>query len=81
MNTAETTARPPARSPSRAAERMRCLRKRRRRGVRCVEILVNQVDIEALVHKRLLDPARREDGEAIQEALHDLLFSLWADGA
>ncbi len=58
---------------------MRLYRTRRRRGVRCIEILVNESDIETLVRRRLLDPARRNDGDAIQEAIHDLFFSLADD--
>ena len=65
--------------PSPTAKRMRLHRARRRRGVRCVDILVNECDIEALVRRRLLDPARRNDCEAIRDAIHDLLFTLACD--
>ena len=51
-------------------------RARRRRGVRCIQVLVNESDIDALVRKRLLDPGCREDGSAIRDAMHDLLFTL-----
>ena len=76
MNTTATTAGISAGSPSAAARRMRLHRARRRRGVRCIQVLVNESDIDALVRKRLLDPGCREDGSAIRDAMHDLLFTL-----
>jgi len=76
MNTTATTAGISAGSPSAAAKRMRLQRSRRRRGVRCIQVLVNESDIDALVRKRLLDPGCREDGSAIRDAMHDLLFTL-----
>ena len=79
MNTTATTAGISAGSPSPTAKRTRLYRARRRRGIRCVDILVNGCDIEVLVRKRLLDPARRNDGDAIRDAIHDLLFTLACD--
>ena len=60
---------------------MRLYRVRRRRGIRCIEIQVHATYIDALVRKGLLDPARREDGEAIREAIYDLLFCFSTDDA
>lgn len=81
MSAPDTTAPFPARSPSPTAERMRRHRARRRKRIRFIEILVHESAVETLVRKQLLDPARREDGEAIREAIYDLLFSLSIDDA
>jgi hypothetical protein len=40
---------PPSRSPSPAAQRMRHHRKQRRQGLRSVRILLDEMDIDALI--------------------------------
>lgn len=81
MSASDTTAPFPARSPTPTAERMRLYRRRRRRGIRCLDIAVHESTVEALIRKRLLDPARRGDPDAIREAIHDLLFCSSTDDA
>jgi hypothetical protein len=76
MSTVETTGTAAARPPSATAQRVRVHRARRRRGCRSIAILVHESDIEALVRKQLLDPERRNDRDAIQAAIHDLLYSV-----
>jgi hypothetical protein len=79
MSTTATTTGISAGSQSASAKRMRLHRARRRRGARCVDILVRESDIEALVRRQLLDPAHRNEGEAIRQAIQDLLFTLVYD--
>ena len=59
-------------SPS-SAERMRLHRKRRHRGLHHVGILLHVTEIEALVRKGYLQPHQRENTEALQAAVCDLL--------
>jgi hypothetical protein len=68
------------RSPS-PAERMRLHRKRRRRGLRHVGILLHVTEIEALVRKGHLESDQRENIEALQCAVCDLLAQALEDSA
>ncbi len=52
-----------------AAERMRAYRKRQRRGLRCVRVLIGPVEIDGLIKKHYLDPADRDNLEALAAAL------------
>jgi hypothetical protein len=58
---------------------MRLHRTRRRQGIRSVRILVDKWDIETLIRKQCLDPAEREDADAVRGAFQDLLFELSRD--
>jgi hypothetical protein len=58
----------PLRSPS-AAERMRALRKRRRKGLRYVRIQVGATEIDGLIRKTYLEQKDRDDPDAIRLAI------------
>ena len=60
-------------SPSRAAERMRLHRERRRRGLRSVTIEVRDSEVHTLVARRLLAPEEQGDRRALRRAIHKLL--------
>ena len=57
---------------SRAAERMRRHRARRRLGCRCVQVEVAEFDVAGLVRLGHLDPRERDDPIAIGDALYRL---------
>jgi hypothetical protein len=57
-----------------AAERMRAYRRRRRYGLRCVDVQVGRAELDGLVEKGYLPPDKREDVHAIGLAVNDLLF-------
>lgn len=59
-----------------AAERMRRSRARRRGGMRVIPFEVRTAEVEALVRAGLLDPARRDDRNAIAAALGKLMDQL-----
>jgi hypothetical protein len=63
---------PAPRSP--AAERMRLYRKRRRRGVICLQIELRETVIDGLIAKELLEPEKRHDPDALQSAIYDFFF-------
>ena len=69
---AELTVTPPTTEITRsaAAERMRRHRERRRDGLRCLTIELRETEIDALVRMRLLEKERRNDANAIIEALY-----------
>jgi hypothetical protein len=69
----DTTSRP-TRSSSPAAQRMRRYRKQRRQGLRSVRILLDEMDIDALIRMRLLKEDERRDIEALQVAVTGLLY-------
>ncbi len=56
-----------------AAERMRRHRQRRRDGLRCLIIELRETEIKSLVRQGLLSRERRDDSEAVSEALYELL--------
>ena len=55
------------------AERVRLLRERRRRGLRCLTIEIRDREIDALVRHGLLDGEKRDDTTAIRAAFHQYL--------
>jgi hypothetical protein len=65
---------PPSRPPSPAAQRMRRYRKQRKQGLRPVRILLDEMDIEALIRLRLLKEDERQDVEALETAVTGLLY-------
>jgi len=56
-------------------------RKHHRRGLRHVSIQLLVTEIEALVRKGYLPPDQRENTEALQIAVCDLLFQALGDSA
>jgi hypothetical protein len=68
-----------AKSASPAARRMRVSRSRRRHGRRVVPFEVRDLEVHRLIDLKLLDPARRDDREAIADALGALLDCLPAE--
>ena len=71
MSTGHT---PPARSSSPAAERMRLHRKRRREGMRYVQIPLHKSEVEDLIRLRLLQREQREDAQALQAAVLTIVY-------
>ena len=63
---------------SRAAERMRRHRERRRDGLRCLSIELRETEIDALISKGLLPAETRNSLKAIREALYAHLDSTLA---
>ena len=59
--------------PLTPAARMRTYRKRRRNGLHYVQILLGPAEIEALVRTRLLNEDRRQDPEALRNAIQGFL--------
>ena len=55
---------------SRAAERMRIHRQRRKVGLRCLTIELRETEIDALIRKGLLKPEVRHEAKAVVEALY-----------
>jgi hypothetical protein len=58
---------------TRAAERMRRYRQRRRTGLRSATIDVREAEIDQLIRYRLLASANRGDPIELRKALHGLL--------
>ena len=69
----DTTSRP-TRSSSPAAQRMRRYRKQRRQGLRPVRILLDEMDIDALIRMGFLKEDQRQDVEALQTAVLTLVY-------
>jgi hypothetical protein len=57
-------------SISPAAARMRVHRARRREGLRAVQVLLREGEIDALIQLRLLEKRSRNDPSAVVDALH-----------
>jgi len=77
MTPTPPTTGPVALSP--AAERMRLLRERRRKGLRCLTIELRETEIDALVRIGLLNSEMRDDPIAVSKALYahlDLTLAL-----
>jgi len=55
--------------PVTPAERMRLHRVRRRNGLRNIQVLLHDTEIDSLVTKGFLKQGRRHDQKAIQDAL------------
>jgi len=64
----------PTRSSSPRAQHMRRYRKQRRLGLRSVRILLDDMDIDALIEMTLLKEDQRQDVKALQKALLGLLY-------
>ena len=60
-------------SPLSSAERMRRYRERRRRGLSCINVQLRQSEVDALIGRGLLQPAERQDRNALAAALHRYL--------
>ena len=65
---------PPWRSPSPGAIRMRRYRKQRKQGLKPVRIMVDEMDIDALIRMGLLKEDQRQDPKALQKAVLRLLY-------
>jgi hypothetical protein len=52
------------------AERMRIVRERKRRGLRCVTVQIRRAEIDELIRRGYLAEAECNDVYAIREALH-----------
>jgi hypothetical protein len=70
---------PPWRSPSPGAIRMRRYRKQRKQGLKPVRIMVDEVDIDALIRMGLLKEDQRQDPKALQRAVLSLLYQAEED--
>jgi hypothetical protein len=57
-----------------AAARMRAYRRRRRCGLRCVEVQVGRAELHGLIARGYLSPDKRNDLDAIALAIDDLMF-------
>ena len=68
MTTNQPNTAPATHSP--AAERMRRHRERRRDGLRCLTIELRETEIDALIHKGMLNADTRNDLGAILNALY-----------
>jgi hypothetical protein len=62
-------------TPIPSAERMRLHRARRRNGLRYMQVLLAESEIDVLVAKGFLKPDRRHLGEAVQDALDGFICS------
>ena len=58
---------------SAGARRMRWYRERRRRGITCIKVQMRRSEVEALIACGLLQPAQRQDRNALAAALHRYL--------
>jgi hypothetical protein len=58
---------------------MRRYRKQRGQGLRSVRILLDKVDIDALIRMRLLKDDQRQDVEALQTAVLGLVYRAQED--
>jgi hypothetical protein len=64
---------PPTTAQS-AAKRMRAYRRRRRHGLRRVQLEVGRAELHGLIARGYLSPDKREDLDAIKLAIDDLMF-------
>jgi hypothetical protein len=79
MNTERPNGPPPSPSPKSVAERMRAYRHRRRVGVRRLEVQLGRAELDGLVAKGYLASDKRDDRQAIESAIENLLFD-WVQG-
>ncbi len=61
------------RSPTPAAEHMRQYRKRRHRGMLCVQVRLHVTEIDSLIRKGYLKPEQKDDRNEIQAAVEAFL--------
>ena len=71
---------PPAPSASHGARRARLLRKRRRQGLRPVQVLLHRTDIEAMIRLGHLKEEELQDAEALGRAVYGVV-DLFLDNA
>jgi hypothetical protein len=64
-----------------AAERMRRHRRRRLKGLRCLTVELRETEIDALVHRGMLDQGATSDARAIRKALYRFLSATLTDRA
>ena len=75
MTSESSLGRPPVELGARStADRMRTYRRRRDRGLRCVQVQVGRAELDGLVAKGYLRPGDRKDTSAIRIAISDLMF-------
>jgi hypothetical protein len=55
------------------ADRMRNYRRRRKRGLRYIQVQIGPADLDGLVAKRYLAPSDRDDIAAIKSAIDNLM--------
>jgi hypothetical protein len=53
---------------------MQSYRRRRRHGVRCIQVKVGRLELDGLVAKSYLLPGDREDIPSIEVAIESLMF-------
>jgi hypothetical protein len=70
----ESQSAPPPGKAQSAAERMRAYRRRRRHGLRCVEVQVGRAELDGLIEKGYLPSNKQKDLHAIELAIKDLMF-------
>jgi hypothetical protein len=63
---------------SASAERMRRHRARRRRGLRLVQVLLRETEVDALVESGWLEERGRNDPNALIDALHQLFDHIFS---
>jgi hypothetical protein len=81
MTSEHSLEQPPAKLGRRsAADRVRSYRRRRRRGLRCIQVQVGPAELDGLVAEGYLLPGNREDSYTIGLAINGLLFD-WLNGA
>ena len=76
MSAGELDMRSVATSPqpaSAGAERMRRHRERRRKGLRCINILLRETEVDTLTRRGLLAANGRNDRNAVVRAFHQFL--------
>jgi hypothetical protein len=71
----------PALSSAPAAERMRRYRKRRRKGIRCVNVQIHVTEIDALIRKKYLEQQSRDDLKAVEYAIRTVVLDALANEA
>jgi hypothetical protein len=81
MTSEHSLEQPPAKLGRRsAADRVRSYRRRRRRGLRCIQVQVGPAELDGLVAEGYLLPGNREDSYTIGLAINGLMFD-WLNGA
>ncbi len=73
MNTEGQSVGSPSSSRS-TAQRMRDYRRRRRHGFRCYKVQLGRAELDGLVAKGYLPSDKRDDRQAIELAIDDLLY-------
>ena len=60
---------------------MRASRERRRNGLRCVQVLLHETEIDSLIRKGFLKHERRHNPNAVQNAIDTFIcFALGPEG-